>query len=74
VALRERERSSSGLTSVRASRSFRLGQSDIEIDDRPPESLIPDGAPDDPGLVAGEQLVDELTNRRPPASSERDCC
>ena len=72
VALGKRERRASGRTGVAPRRALRLGKRDVHVDDGPVEHPIADGAADDPGLFAGEQLFDELTNRRPPASCVRD--
>ena len=57
-----------------ACRALGLGEGDVDIHDRPPERLVPHGAADDPRLVVGEQFFDELTNRRPPASSAPARC
>ena len=49
-------------------------ESDVEVDDRPSERLVADSPADDPSVRAAEQLLDQLTNRRPPASPGRDRC
>jgi hypothetical protein len=74
VALREREGRAAGLARKTARRLLRLGQGHIDVDDRSPERAIAYGAADDPRLVAGEQVLDELTNREPPASRALDRC
>jgi NAD(P)-dependent dehydrogenase (short-subunit alcohol dehydrogenase family) len=67
VALREREGRTTGLARETARRLLRLGERDVDVDDRPPEHAVTHGAADDPRLLAGEQLLDQLTNREPPA-------
>jgi hypothetical protein len=74
VALGQREGRPTGLAGIPPRCPLGLGKGDVEVDDRAAESAVADCPADDPGLVAGEQLLDELTNRRPPAWSGRDRC
>ena len=74
VSLGERKGRAPGRPGVPPSRPLRGGNSDVDVDDRPIERLVANRAAYDPGLLAGEQLFNELTNRRPPAWSGRDCC
>ena len=62
VALRERERRSARLASVEPGGPLGLAERDIDVDDLPVERGVANGAADDPGLLAGEEPLDELTN------------
>ena len=67
VALGERKGRARGLAGKQPRSPLGLRQRDIDVDDRPVERVIANGTADYPGLLAREQLLDELTNRRPPA-------
>jgi len=74
VTLGEGERRAPGCSGVASSSLLRVGNCNVDVDDWPLERLVANRAADDPRLLAGEELFDELTNRRPPAWSGRDCC
>src|SRR6185312_14819873 len=71
VALGERKGSAPGRPGIARSSLLRLPDRDVDVHDRPFERLVANRATYDPRLLAGEQLLDQLTNRRPPASNER---
>src|SRR5215211_2386097 len=72
VALREGERLAAGALGVGGGGAFRLADGDVEVHDRPSEFPVAHRAADDPGFLAREQLLDELTHRRPPSSCGAD--
>ena len=74
MSLGERKGRAPGGAGVTPSRPFRLDKGDVDVDDRPIERLVANRTPYDPGLLAGEQLFDELTNRRPPALRGQGRC
>ena len=65
VPFREREGRGTGLARVRARGALRLACRDVEVEYRPPEQLVAHRPADDPRLLAGQQLLRELTHRRP---------
>jgi hypothetical protein len=74
VALGERKRRAPGFAGEQPGSSLGLRQRHVDVDDRPLQSVIADCAADDPSLFPREQLLDELTNRRPPALRGQGRC
>jgi hypothetical protein len=59
VTLREREGSAAALLRESARRLPRIEADDVEIDELTAEQLVPHCAPDEIGLLAGEQLAED---------------
>ena len=66
--LRERERRAAGAPGEPPCRPLRLGDRDVEIDDRPAEELVANRSADNPGLLFAESLPHLVTHRRPSAA------
>ena len=68
VPLRERERRAAGALRVGARGRLRLAAGDVEVDQLAAEQLVANRAADDPRLLAGQDLLRELTHRGRPAA------
>jgi hypothetical protein len=68
VPLGERERRALDPVREPPRRLSGLPNHHVEVEHRPFERSVANGAADDPGVLAGEQLLDQLTHRLPPAA------
>ena len=67
VPLGERKGRPAGALRVGPSCRLRFAAGDVEVDHLPAEELVAHRPSDDPGLLARENLLRELTHRAPPA-------
>ena len=74
VPLRKRKGRASRTAREAPSGGLRLPDRDVQIDERPAEQLVADGAADDPCILALEHLTGELTHRQRSAAPARTSC
>ena len=68
VPLRERERRATGAPGEAPCRPLRLGDRDVEVDERPSEQLVANRSADDPRRLVPERLPHLVKHRRPSAA------
>ena len=65
MPLGERKRRTAGTPRILARSALRIAAGDVEIDHLAAEQVVANRAADDPGLLAGKNLLRELTHRAP---------